>query len=153
MKKYVFLLIAAVIAFVVGTELRLERERVPTEAELVVDFLEDYAFVRPREVTVLLKETTVDKKRREKKLVLVLKSDEEYLPKSQRIKDDDAKVLGIFQDSVPDYDFGTVEPGSASYFHMLTFDAEWKVSTIKTSNGHFSHWEQVTDLFSASSLE
>jgi len=153
MKKYIFLLIAALIAFFVGTELRIERERIPTESELVIEFLEDFSFTNPRELNVLLKHKTVDKKRRENILVLVLKTDQEYWPKSQRIKDDTDKVMDIFKASLPDYDFGVPEKGTASYFRMLTFDSAWEVSTIQTSNGYFSRWKQVTDIFSASTLE
>jgi len=153
MKKYIFLLIAAAITFFVASELRIERERIPTEAEVVSDMLENFVFVRPREIEVLYKKETVDNKERQKILVLVLKSDEEYLPKSQRIVDNAENIILNFKTLLPDYDFGTAKEGNPSFFRMLTADSEWSVSTIKTTQGYFSQWKRVTDIFSATSLE
>ena len=153
MQKYIFLLVAAVIVFFIATEMRLERERIPTEAEKVSELLEDYVFIRPREVSVLFNETTVDNQRREKTLIMVLKSDQEYQPKSQRIPDNSNKIINLMNDSLPDYDFGTPIAEEANFFRMLTADSDWKVSTIETSKGYFSRWKRVTDTFSATSLE
>ncbi len=153
MKKYLFLLVSAVVVFFVASQLRIDREHIPTESEIVVDLLENFAFIRPKEVDVLFKEKNADKKRREIILIMVLKTVDEYLPKSSRIEDKASRALEIMRTSLPDYDFGEPVSEKASYFRMLTSDSEWTVSTIETSQGHFSRWKRVTDMFSATSLE
>jgi len=153
MKKYLFLLVCAVVVFFVASELRIERERIPTESEIVVDLLGEYAFNTPLEVAVLFNEETENRKKREKIKIIILKTNEEYLPKAQRVPDKSIQVIDILNDKLPDYDFGFPVSESASFFRMLTSNSDWGVSTIETSLGHFSLWRRVTDIHHATSLE
>ena len=106
MQKYLFLLVAAVVVFFVASELRIERERTPTEGEVANNLLENFIVIRPKDVDVLFKEFTVDNKRREKILVMILKSDQEYMPRASRVPDQSSEVIKMMHDSLPDYDFG-----------------------------------------------
>lgn len=153
MQKYIFLLISAVVVFFVASELRIERERVPTEAEKAIDLVENFIVIRPKEVDVLFKEFTVDNKRREKILVMILKSDQEFQPKSSRVPDKSSNVIDMMNASLPEQDFGTPKAEDANFYRMITADSEWMVSTIETSKGYYSRWKRVTDMFSATSLE
>ena len=104
MQKYLFLLVAAVVVFFVASELRIERERIPTEGEKAIELLENFIVIRPREVDVLFKEFTVDNKRREKILIMVLKSDMEFQPRSSRVPDKSTEVIKMMKASLPDHD-------------------------------------------------
>ena len=153
MQKYLFLLVSAVVVFFVASELRIERERIPTEGEKAIELLENFIVIRPREVDVLFKEFTVDNKRREKVLIMVLKSDMEFQPRSSRVVDSSENVIKMMKASLPEHDFGTPKAEDANFYRMLTSDSEWMVSTIETSEGYFSRWKRITDMFSATSLE
>jgi len=153
MQKYLFLLVTVVVVFYVASELRIERERVPTEGEVANKLLEDFIVIRPRDVDVLFKEFTVDNKRREKILVMILKSDQEYMPRASRVPEKSSAVIKMMHESLPDYDFGTPKSEEANFYRLLTSNSEWMVSTIETSKGYYSRWKRITDMFSATSNE
>lgn len=153
MAKYVFLLISAVIVFVIASEMRIERDRIPTKSEKMVELLENYAFSAPKVVEVLLDEEIDNKKTREKVKVIIIRTDTEYLPKAQRVPDKAENVMDILSARLPGNDFGTPLSENASFFRMLTSNSDWAVSTIETTRGHFSLWKRVTDINFASSLE
>jgi len=153
MQKYVFLVVVAVVVFVVATQMRLAREHVPTKSEIVIELLEDYAFMRPKYVDVLFKEEHTDKERRENILIMVLKTNDPYQPKAQLVPDQASRALEIMQKDLPDYDFGEPVSDKAEYYRMLSADSEWTVSLLETSKGKFSRWKRVTDMFSIKSNE
>lgn len=147
MRGLLFLIAIVPLALMLAAQFKSESDRVPTEKEQIVSLLEDMTFNTPRRIQVLLNEDRLDKEKRQRIKTIILKTDEEYLPKSQRIVDKAPVVLDILRKDLAGHDFGTAVGDKASYFRWLTSDAEWTLSSVETSNGHYSRWEGVGDIY------
>lgn len=151
MRAFIFLLVALPFVFFLTSGIRDALYEPPeeslAESEKVARTLEKLAFVTPKEIVVLFNDERVDKDAREQFKTIVLKTDEEYLPRSPKIKEKPETVLSILKRDMPDYDFGRSVDETAAYFRFLMPDSEWNIISIQTSNGYFSRWEQRSDLY------
>lgn len=147
MKGLLFIIVLAVFAYTLGTAFRETPEHMLTETEKVQRFLADFTFNKPSEITVLYDNQRVDNKTRETIKTLILKTDEEYLPKSPKVPDTFDNVITLLKNSVPSHDFGEQTGVEGGYFQWLTKNSTWTVSSIETSNGHYSRWERRTDVY------
>ena len=118
----------------------------PTDKEIVVKLLEDITFDTPPRISILFNEQFVDKRSRMRYNTLVLKTDEEYLPKSPKNPDNSNNTLKKLKDSLPEYDFGKPLNNKSNYSHLLIGNAEWTISFIQTDRGHFSKWVKKVDV-------
>ena len=121
-------------------------DAVPSEKDIVIKLLEDITFNTPPRVSILLNEQFVDKQSRIRYNTLVLKTDEEYLPKSPKNPDNSKNTLQKLNDSLPDYNFGKPIDNKSNYSHFLIGNAEWTVSYIQTDRGYFSKWVKKVDV-------
>jgi len=117
-----------------------------SEKDIVMELLEDITFNTPLRVNILFNEQFVDKKSRIRYNTLIVKTDEEYLPKSPKNPDNSANALEILHESLPDYNFGIPVSDKASYSHLLIGNAEWTISSLHTDRGHFSKWVKKVDV-------
>ncbi len=146
MKLLVFTIILAALVFIVAVDTREKPEHLQTEADKVENLLEDYVFNTPKQISVLYQQEDEDKKTRERIKTIVLKTDEEYVPKSPRIPNGFQAVLDEMQSHLPDYDFGEQVSEKATLFHWLSPGANWVVTSIVTTNGYYSRWERRMDV-------
>lgn len=151
MRAFIFLLVALPFVFFLASGVRDAFYEPPeeslTESEKVARTLEKLVFVTPKEIVVLLNDERVDKNAREQFKTIILKTDEEYLPRSPKIKEKPETVLSIIKKDMPDHDLGEVVDETAAYFRFLMPDSEWNIVSIKTSSGYYSRWEQRSDLY------
>ncbi len=120
---------------------------VVSEREEVKAILADITFNTPKRVNVLLNEQFLDKKSRIRYNTYVFKTDEAYLPKSPKNPDTAANALEILQTALPEYDFGEPMNDEASYSRLLIGNAEWTISSLHTTYGHFSKWVKQVDAY------
>ena len=146
MRALIFFIIIIPFVLLIMAQCHEKPEHLKTESEKIADLLEDLTFNTPKEITVLFNNDYADQKTREKIKTLILKTDEEYLPKSPKISNKPETVLNALHTSLPDHDFGKPSGTEANYFRWLTSNSEWTVSAVKTSQGYFSHWQKVTDV-------
>ncbi len=121
-------------------------EHMKTDWERIREQLGPYAFNTPKDIEVLLRRQSVDQKTRERIERLILKTNEEFLPRTPRIPDSVDNVMRALRKYLPDYDFGEPVVEEGSYFHWLSPNTKWFVSSIETSRGHFSFWEKRMDV-------
>jgi len=148
MKQFLLFIAIIPVVLIVATEFSKKPDQAMTEREKLMDTLNDMTFNRPERITVLIDETTVDKKARERVRTLVLKTNEEYVPKSQRRKSSTDAVLKLLKEKLPEYEFGEIVNSEASFFHLLSPRAEWAVSSLETNKGFYSRWESREDFHS-----
>jgi len=130
-----------------GNDTTNEPEAVISEREEVKEILADITFNTPKRINVLYNEQFLDKQTRIRYNTYVFKTDEEYLPKSPKNPDTAANALVILKEVLPDYDFGEPINADASYSHLLIGNAEWTISSLHTTRGHFSKWEKQMDAY------
>ena len=147
MKALVFTIIIALLGFIVLSDLRDPPEHMQTEADKVKEFLEDYAFNTPKHIGVLHQDEVENKETRKIVKTIILRSNQEYLPKSPRIADDYQTTLNEMKEDLPNHDFGEQVSEESSFFSWLSPDAQWSVSAIETSKGHYSKWVRSADKF------
>lgn len=145
MKRFLILLLIIPVAYFAGVSLRDEPEGPKTDKEIVLEQFEDLTINKPGNADVLVNRKQVNKQTKEIVKTIVLKTHEELLPKAQRIPHSANDVISEMNRHLPDYDFGAPE-GEGSYFRLLTSNADWQVTSAKTTNGYFSQWVQVTDI-------
>jgi len=117
-----------------------------SEKDVVMELLEDITFNTPPRVSILFNEQFVDKKSRVRYNTLIVKTDEEYLPKSPKNPDNATNALEILKESLPEYNFGKPMSEKAHYSHLLIGNAEWTISLLHTDRGHFSKWVKKVDV-------
>jgi hypothetical protein len=142
MKQLLFLIIILPFVFLLGLSLRDEPEESLTEDKKIAALLEDMTFNTPKTITVLLNTEHNDNATRQRVKTIVLKTNEEYLPRTPRIQDKSQAVIGLLKKEVPNYDFGAPINEQGSYFRWLTPNGEWTASSVETSLGNFSIWER-----------
>jgi len=147
MRGLIFVTVIAMVAFIVVNELRDPPESMLTERDKIERFLADYTFNSPKDIVVLFQREDVDNKTREKVKTLVLRTDEEYIPRSPRIPDQSMRVFTALTAMVPEHDFGAPIDERAGYFQWLGPNTQWKVSSVVTSTGHYSLWERREDVY------
>ena len=151
MRGFIFLVVALPFVYFLASGVKDALYEPPedslTEPEKVARTLEKLAFAAPKNIEVLLNDERVDKGAREQFKTIILKTDEEYLPRSPKIKEKPELVLNVIKKDIPDYSFGEIVEGSAAYFRFLMPNSEWNIVSIQTSNGYISRWEQRSDLF------
>lgn len=117
-----------------------------SDKDIAMELLEDITFNTPPRISILHNEQFVDKQARIRYNTLILKTDEEYLPKSPKNPDNSANALEILQENLPDYNFGNPVSDKASYSHLLIGNAEWTISLLHTDRGYFSKWVKKVDV-------
>lgn len=142
MKKWIFLIIILPFVFILGVALRDEPEETLTEDKKIVALLEGMTFNTPKQISVISNIERNDNATHQRVKTIVLKTDEEYLPRSPKIPDNAAIVLEMLKREVPNYDFGVPIHEQASNFRWLTPNGDWTVSSLTTSQGEFSLWER-----------
>ena len=147
MKALVFTVIIAILGFIVLADLRDPPEHMQTEADKVKEFLEDYTFNTPKHIGVLHQNEFENKETRKIITTIILRSNEAYLPKSPKIDDNYQAALNAMKVDLPNHDFGEPVSEKASFFSWLSPDAQWSVSAIETSQGHYSRWVKSADKF------
>ncbi len=146
MKAVIFLIVILPFAFLLTAEFDEPPEHLKTEKEKLVDLLEDLTFNTPKEIIILSNDDHFNPKTRVKIKTLILKTNEEYLPKSPRISNKAQIVLDALKTDLPAHDFGEPTSTQAHSFRWLTPNSEWLVSSVETSNGYFSRWKKTTDV-------
>ncbi len=146
MKMLLFTIIIGILVFIVAVDTREKPEHLLTKADKVERMLEDYTFNTPKQISVLYQQEHEDKKTRERVKVIVLQTNEEYLPKSPKMPDSFQTVLNELKIHIPDQDFGEQVAEKAAYFQWLSPNSSWVVTSIETTNGHFSRWEKRADV-------
>jgi len=146
LKAIIFFIVVLPFIFLLAVQLDEPPEHLKTEKEKLVDLLEDLTFNTPKEIIILSNEEHFDQKTRVKIKTLILKTNEEYLPKSPRILNKAKTVLDRLKTGLPAHDFGEPKSTQAHSFRWLTPNSEWIVSSVETSYGHFSRWEKTTDV-------
>ena len=153
MRGLIFLVVIIPFILLIVSELSESLKETPehlkTEQQKVVEMLEDFTFNTPAQMEVLLNREHIDNKTRERIKTIVLKTDEEYLPKTQRVPDKADNVIAILEKSLPNGQFGQAKSDTGSFFRMLTANSEWLVYSIETDQGHFSRWERRADVYQA----
>ena len=151
MRAFILLLVVLPFVYFLASGVRDAFQEPPedslSESEKIARSLEKMVFETPGEITVLLDNKRVDKDARVAFRTLVLKTDEEYLPRSPKIEEKAESVLKVIKKELPDLDLGEIVDGTAAYFRFLMPDSEWNIVSIKTSNGYYSRWEQRSDLY------
>lgn len=145
MRQLVFLIFILPFVFLLALSLREPPEESLTEDKKIAALLEDMTFNTPKQIKVLANKEYNDNTKREHVKTIVLKTNEEYLPRTPRIQDKSRVVLDMLKKEVPDYDFGTPVNEYASYFRWLTPNGEWTASSVVTSQGDFSIWERRSE--------
>jgi len=146
MKAVIFLIVILPFALLLTAQFKETPEHLKTEKEKLVDLLEDLTFNTPKEIIVLSNEDHFDPKTRVTIKTLILKTNEEYLPKSPPISNKAKTVLETLKTDLPEHDFGEPKSTQAHSFRWLTPSSEWLVSSVETSYGHFSRWKKTTDV-------
>lgn len=152
MRRLIFLIVAIPFILLLASQVQQALYEPPeselTESERVVRLLENSTFNTPKEISVLLNKDHVDKQARVEFKTIVLKTDEEYLPRSPKSDVEANKVMKILTGDMPEQDFGQPVNDKAAHFRWLTPGGEeWTVSSIETSLGHFSRWKRRADLY------
>ena len=147
MKPLVFTIIIAILAFIVLSDLRDPPEHMQTEADKVKEFLEDYTFNTPKHIGVLHQDEFENKETRKIITTIILRSNEAYLPKSPKIDSDYQTALNSMRENLPHHDFGEQVSEKSTFFSWLSPDAQWSVTAIETSKGHYSKWIKSADKF------
>jgi len=150
MKALIFTIIIALLGFIVISDLRDPPEHMQTEADKVKDFLEDYAFNTPKHIGVLFQDEVDIKDSRKVIKTIIVRSNEEFLPKSPRAPDKYTVVLNEMKKHLPEHNFGEQVSEKGSFFSWVSPDAQWNVSSIETSMGHYSKWVRSADKYQLS---
>lgn len=145
MNRFLILLLIIPIAYFAGVWLRDEPDGPKSDNEILLEQFKDLTINQPKSITALLDRKQVNKQTREIVKTFILKTHEELLPKAQRVPHSAEDIISEMNRHLPEYDFGAPED-KGSYFRLLTSNADWQVTAVKTSNGYFSQWVQVTDI-------
>ncbi len=145
MKAVIFTLTIMFVGLIVFTEFRDPPEHMLSRSDKVKNLLEDVTLSTPNYVSVLYQTDVEDKQSRKITKTLVLKTYDEYIPRSPVTKGTYQTALSTMKNHLPEYDFGEPVVDTANYFSWLTPNAQWSVLAIETSNGFFSRWKRVAD--------
>jgi len=138
----ILILIGLVVSDFSGEEVEEEK----SEKEIVLEMLEDITFNTPPRISVLRNEQYVDKSARIRYNTLILKTDQEYLPKSPKNPYLSTKVMEELKADLPSHKFGEPMNKDASYSRFLFANAEWTVSWAQTDSGFYSKWVKKEDI-------
>jgi hypothetical protein len=152
MRGLIFLVVAVPFVLLLASQLQQTFHEPPeselSEAERVERLLENSVFNTPKKIDVLLNKDHVDKQARVEYKTVILKTDEEYLPRSPKSLVAADKVMQILHNDMPEQDFGQAVGDKGGHFRWLTPGGEeWTVSSIETSLGFISRWKRRADMF------
>ncbi len=145
MKAVIFTLTIMVVGFLVVTDFRDPPEHMLSRSDKVKNLLEDYTFNTPNYVSVLYQTEVENKQTRKVTKTLVLRTYDEYIPRSPVTKGTYQTALNTLKNLLPEHDFGDAVAEKANYFSWITPNAQWSVTSIETNKGYYSRWKRVSD--------
>lgn len=152
MQRILILLVLIPVAYIISVSFRSEPEGPKSDKEIVLEQFEDLTINQPKTISVLLNRKQTNQQTREIVKTYILKTYEELLPKAQRIPHSADDVITEMNRHLPDYEFGAPE-GKGSFFRLVNANEDWQVTAVKTSEGYYSQWVQVTDIHQLRSNE